>query len=155
MLQSYQLPIKGTFYYAAEIAFDENLLTNTTALQLIAEPDNGYDRRALQIFLPITKDSSNNRIPSIEALNADTPGLLLGYVPRQLSPIISRQLKSSCTYSLQVVHKARLGKRIEIECLLEMHLPWFTALKLRLLVIWVQQLNRLKKVQRYLSQKND
>ncbi len=66
MLQSYQLPIKGTFYYAAEIAFDENLLTSNTALQLLPEPDNGYDRYALQIFLPTMQDSSNNRVPSIE-----------------------------------------------------------------------------------------
>jgi hypothetical protein len=155
MLQSYQLPIKGTFYYAAEIAFDENLLTNNSVLQLRAEPDNGYDRHALQIFLPTTQDSSSNRVPSSEALNRDNPGLLLGYVPRQLSPIISRQLNSSCTYSLQVIHKARLGKRIEIECLLEMHLPWFTALNLRLLIIWVEQLKRLKRVRRYLTQKNE
>ncbi len=155
MLQSYQLPIKGTFYYAAEIAFDENLLTNNSVLQLLAEPDNGYDRHALQIFLPTTQDSSSNRVPSIEALNTDNPGLLLGYVPRQLSTIISRQLNSSCTYSLQVIHKARLGKRIEIECLLEMQLSWFTALNLRLRIIWVQQLNRLKRVQRYLTQANE
>lgn len=155
MLQSYQLPIKGTFYYAAEIAFDENLLTNNSVLQLLAEPDNGYDCHALQIFLPTTQDSSSNRVPSGEALNVDTPGLLLGYVPRQLSPIISRQLKMSCTYSLQVIHRARLGKRIEIECLLKMHLPWFTALNLRLLIIWVEQLKRLKRVRRYLTQKNE
>lgn len=154
MLQNYQFPIKGTFYYAAEIAFDENLLTNNTALKLVAEPDNAYDRHALQIFLPTTQDSANNA-PSIDALNTDTPGLLLGYVPRQLSPIISRQLKVPFTYSLQVIHRARLGKRIEIECLLETHLPWFTALNMRLLTIWVQQLKRLKKVQHYLTQTNE
>ncbi|WP_019555720.1 HIRAN domain-containing protein [Thiomicrorhabdus arctica] len=137
MLQRYRLPIKGTFYYAAEIAFDENRLTLNTVLRLIAEPDNEYDHHALQIVLPIIQDSSNQEMPSMESLNPHTPGLLLGYVPRQLSSILSHQLKSSCTYSLQVIHRAKLGKRIEIECLLEMHLPWFTALKFRLLILWV------------------
>lgn len=155
MLRSYQLPVKGTFYYAAEIAFDENLLSNNTALQLFAESDNAYDRYALQIFLPTSQDASNNRVSSIGALNTNTPGLLLGYVPRQLTRIISHQLKSPCTYSLQVIHRAKLGNRIEIECLLEMHLPWFTALNLRLLTIWVQQLKRLKRLQRYLTQANE
>jgi hypothetical protein len=93
MLQSYQLPIKGTFYYAAEIAFDENLLTSNTALQLLPEPDNGYDRYALQIFLPTMQDSSNNRVPSIEVLNADNPGLLLGYVPKTTLPHYQSPIK--------------------------------------------------------------
>lgn len=154
MVQSYQLPIKGTFYYAAEIAFNENRLTHNTELHLTAEPDNDYDRHALQIFLPTIAESSNNRASGIDVLNRDTPGLLLGYIPRQLSPIISRQLKSPCTYSLQVIHRAKLGKRIEIECLLKMHLPWFTALNLRILTIWVQQLKQLKRLQRYLTQSN-
>ena len=145
MLQSYQIPIKGTFYYAAEMAVDENLIDDKTILELRPEPENNYDGYALQIFLPTTQNPSN----------PGKSGLLLGYVPRQLSPIISRQLKSHCPYSLQVIHRAKLGKRIEIECLLNMQLPWFTALNLLLLTIWVQQLKQFKRLQRYLTHTNE
>ncbi len=155
MLQSYQLPIKGTFYYAADIAFDEDLLTNNTALQLRVEPGNAYDRHALQIFLPTPPILLDNSPPTIGVLNTDNPGLLLGYVPRQLSPIICRRLESPYKYSLQVIHSAKLGKRIEIECLLKIQLPWFSALNLRLLTIWVQQLKQLKRLQRYLTPKHE
>jgi hypothetical protein len=150
MYKSYQFPIKGTFYYAAAIVIDESLMTNNTLFELQAEPGNAYDQYAVQIFLRPPQAVSANTLLIPNDSNPNYPGLLLGYVPRQLAPLISQPLKSHAQYSLQVIHKAKMGRHIEMDCLLRVQLPWFTALNLRLLTLWVQQLNHFKKLRRYL-----
>ncbi len=151
MLKSYPFPIKGTFYYAASIAIEESLITKHALFELQAEPDNAYDCHALQIFLrpPKTGSVKTNPIPATS--NESAPGLLLGYVPRQLAPIISKQLHTHKEYNLQVIHRVKMGKFIEIDCLLEIQLPWLSALNLRLLAFWVQQLNHFRRLRHYLD----
>ncbi len=160
-MQGYSFPIKGTFYYAADLVLDEDLLSLTTPLKLQAEPDNPYDHHALQIFLPTrfkSKVADLNSVGTAFQENLGRPGplkagLLLGYVPRSLASALSQPLRRSSAYRLTVTRAARLGKRIEIECLLEIKLPWYRALNLRLLCLWIEQRERLNRVKRYLIQR--
>lgn len=48
------LPVKGSFYYDAELADAAGWLIIGRSLTLRCEPDNPYDTEAVQIFLPLT-----------------------------------------------------------------------------------------------------
>ncbi len=153
MHRQIKFPIKGTFYYAAELAMEQDLIDPETRLMFIAEPDNCYDQYAIQIWLPSQADTSITTNSSADA-STDThakPGYLLGYVPRTMSKQLSRilqaqpSLEAEPTLDLKVVHRARMGKRIEIDCLLSLEqslLPYLYLASLSMLSIQLHNLKR-------------
>ncbi|WP_321326586.1 HIRAN domain-containing protein [Thiomicrorhabdus sp.] len=117
MKRAIQLPIKGTFYYSAFFAMQDDLISTNTELTFKLEPDNIHDMNAIQIWLP----SSNQP----EAL-----GLLLGYVPKSLSKKISGLLSNHLVTNIYIVHIAQQGKHIEIDCQITIDQAWLPYFRL-------------------------
>lgn len=135
MKRTIQLPIKGTFYYSAFLAMQDELLNNGTALILIPEPENTYDRYALQIWLPISQNINNQEQPGMfksELLEPGLlePGLLLGYVPKSLSKNFHTLYTNNQLTDLHIIHAAQQGKRIEIDCQITIYQAWLPYLSL-------------------------
>ncbi len=134
MIKTIPFPIKGTFYYAAELALETECLTLNTPLILKPEPDNPYDPNALQIYSPVCPPSETKA------------QLLLGYVPRALAKQLAPSIKAGIPYQLSISHFAQKGKQIEIDCQLQLHLSWFLTLKVQLICFWLKQQQALKKL---------
>ncbi|MDX1352558.1 MAG: HIRAN domain-containing protein, partial [Thiomicrorhabdus sp.] len=127
--------IKGTFYYSAFEAMQENLIATNTSLILKPEPDNIHDKYAMQIWLP-THNSTEEF------------ALLLGYVPRQLSKKLNHLYSQQRLSDLHIIHKAQQGKRIEIDCQITINQAWQDYLILFMQSQWIttwHKLNRLTK----------
>ncbi|GAB6070783.1 hypothetical protein JCM30760_18800 [Thiomicrorhabdus hydrogeniphila] len=118
MQRTITLPIKGTFYYSAYDAMQEGLLTKNTILSLKPEPDNGFDKNAMQIWLPVNSDKTYDKT------HANQLGLLLGYVPKSLSAKISHLYSHHLISEIHIVHYAQLGKRIEIDYQILINQAW-------------------------------
>ncbi|MCF6254499.1 MAG: HIRAN domain-containing protein [Thiomicrorhabdus sp.] len=135
MLNTIQFPVKGTYYYAADLALESGWLDCNAQLTLIAEPDNPYDKNAIQIWCDHPDENHSSK-------------LLIGYVPRalakQLNPYVLIDLKHSYPLHTQVIHRAKLGKQIEIECQVQLHLSWISAIKVQWLCFWTRLKNRFK-----------
>ena len=153
MFKTVRFPIKGTYYYAADLAMESDLIQQDTVLTLKQEPENAYDRHAIQIWLPTDFQPSSNLPPPLSppsnnpshiALNP-YPGLLLGYVPRLLAPTIGQYFENFSTLNTQVIHKAKLGKMIEIDCQIELQVNWIQNTQLQLTAFWVRQFYRMQK----------
>lgn len=158
MFKIIHFPIKGTYYYAAELAIENALIQPNTQLKLKPEPDNPYDKHAVQIWLPThsQKVTDPNPFCPIPQLDTSDPviqttqsaltGLLLGYVPRQLAPFIEEHLNNQSTLNPQVIHKASLGKTIEIDCAVKLKLTRTQSLKLFITSLWVKSIHAIQKL---------
>jgi len=137
MLYTVQFPIKGTYYYAAELALESDWIVQKTRLILKAEPDNPYDKHAIQIWCAHPDKNSSSE-------------LLIGYVPRalakQLRPYLEIAQKQNALFHAQVIHKAKIGKQIEIDCQLQLSFSWLNKLKIQWLCFWIKQQQVLKKL---------
>jgi hypothetical protein len=135
MLNTIQFPIKGTYYYAADLALESNWIDHNAQLTLIAEPDNPYDKNAIQVWCDNPDKNQTNK-------------LLLGYVPRalakQLSPYLKIYLKNSYPLHTQVIHRAKSGKSIEIDCQIQLNLSWLRAIKIQWLCFWIRLKSQFK-----------
>lgn len=125
MLRHYQYPIKGTFYYSAELAWHQQLLTPNTRLKLIAEPDNIYDANAIQIWLA---DDS----------------YLLGYVPRQLARLWHPILNHSNSRQTQLTLVVAKGKRLRLECETQLEVTFWQHPLFLLWSLWEKHHYRLR-----------
>ncbi len=132
MTKTIQFPIKGTFYYAADLAIEAQCLTLKTRLTFKREPDNIYDAHAIQIW-------SNH-----SAQKDAAPQLLLGYVPRALAKQLSPAMQAGIQYSPCVIHVAQKGKQIEIDCQVQVNFSWFITLKVQLICFWIKQQQTFK-----------
>lgn len=130
-----KFPIKGTYYYSAADALKLDCLNLNSQLSLIAEPDNYYDKFAIQIWLKIPQNQSN--------------GYLLGYIPKVMSKRLSLYLKHAPA-ELQITHLAQRGKHIEIDCYLTIEEKLMPYLTLRFLGIWSLTLAKGKRIRRRL-----
>ena len=150
MVRSLHFPIKGTYYYAANLAIECDLIHKGTALCFKAEPENAYDAHAVQIWLATDQADEQAQDqtlpPKAPSPNTEpfTTGLLLGYVPRQLAPLIGQQLKNGYALTPQVIHRANRGKIIEIECCVQLHLGWLQNLQIQLLSLWIRRLHKIR-----------
>ncbi len=100
MTKIFYFPIKGTFYYDANLAFKTGELRLNTSLKLQAEPNNIYDPYAIQIWL---KTSSK----------------LLGYIPKPLAKNLTPYIDFSSLHLSSVKKKGQylsLTAEIEINC---------------------------------------
>ena len=129
MFNTIQFPIKGTYYYAADLALESDWINPHTQLILKAESDNPYDKNAIQIWC------GHPNKPSSE--------LLIGYVPRalakQLAPYLKRVHKQNNPLHAQVIHRAKLGKQIEIDCQIQLSFSWLNQLKVQWICFWIRQ----------------
>lgn len=153
MFKTIHFPIKGTFYYAAELAIENDLLPTNTPLMFKAEPDNSYDVNAIQIWRPTQSALNPHGGKSSNESDEKNSGLLLGYVPRQLAPILTPYLTSHYPLNPYVIRKAKKGKLIEIDCAVQLHLSWQQSLKVSLIHFWLIQQQFFKKLRSFLSTK--
>lgn len=133
MKHRYRFPIKGSYYYSADQAFEQQLLQIGKTLRLRAEPDNPYDYHALQIWTGTIKDSNEND---------DFYGYLIGYVPRQLAKRWHSIINDSTTLTLTRANAK--GKLLRLECEIELSLNWLQHLQLISLALWLRQQYALK-----------
>lgn len=126
-------PIKGTFYYSAFLAMQDNLITKNTPLAFELEPDNIFDPYAIQIWLPV--------IDSPEEL-----GLLLGYVPKSLSKKIHRLFTHNLITHIHIIHSAQQGKLIEIDCQITIDQAWQHYWRLLIQSQWVAKWHKLNRL---------
>lgn len=144
MKRRIQFPVKGSFYYSADMAMDLSLLKPDEPLKFQLEPDNIYDKNAVQIWLPKSVQACFEDNKDIEdALISN--GLLLGYVPRTLAPKMVFYVKHQGPLEVTVRHCARLGKQIEIDCQVTINQAWLHYLNLMIHAAIVNQLYRLKR----------
>ncbi|WP_040727969.1 HIRAN domain-containing protein [Thiomicrorhabdus sp. Kp2] len=134
-------PIKGTFYYSAFLAMQENLISKNTPLIFKLEPDNRYDKNAIQIWLPTTDSSSEL-------------GLLLGYVPRSLSKKLNFLFSHNLITDIHVIHCAQQGKLIEVDCQITVNQAWQHYLLLVIQSQWITKWHKLNRLTQRLFGKN-
>lgn len=142
MIKKYRFMIKGSFYYAAQLAMEQHRLTPNTTLTLKTEPDNAFDPYAVQIWLP--------------SHQANLPGLLIGYVPRQLARVIHSTLAMSefaqqkthaaPAYRLMLIAPVRTAPRLQLECQLSFDQAWLRAFKMLLWCFLLRQQNRIQRL---------
>ena len=130
-----RFPVKGTFYYAATEAYNLELLQEGQLLTLKTEPENSYDRHAIQVWLPSTDEKH---------------GYLLGYVPRVMSRSLNWQLQHQIIHNLAIIHCKRHGQYLEIDCILQLELAIVDFIFLQLSSSWSLQVARFKRMQRRL-----
>lgn len=113
--KTFTLPIKGSYYYSAELADKIGLLQPGSILQLIAEPNNEQDKNAIQLWL------------------MHFPSLLLGYIPRRKARFIGFLLQRQLIQQPIMLHKITYhDDRLKLQFQLHYNLPW----KLRL-IYWL------------------
>lgn len=136
MLRQYRFPIKGSYYYSAELAFNQKLLPTGQSLTLIAEPDNDYDTHAIQIWLQT--DLQKGHLHSVEQ-----SGYLIGYVPRQLAKLWFPLFQHQPLYQLTLTKSIAKGKLLRLECTIELNLNLLQHLKCLLWSFWLRQQHNL------------
>ncbi|BCN93895.1 hypothetical protein THMIRHAM_16800 [Thiomicrorhabdus immobilis] len=136
-----QFPIKGTFYYAADMAIELSLLAIDETLRFQLEPENPYDENAVQIWLPKAVHAYIKNHSKQEM----THGLLLGYVPRSLAPKIASHVQHPESLDLRIKHYAKHGKQIEIDCLVTIDQAWLNYLSLLIHSKFISQIERFKR----------
>ena len=115
MAQLYRFPIKGSYYYAAQEAFKQQLLTVGATLYIQPEPDNTHDSNALQIWTQPNKQ-----------------GYLIGYIPRQLAkhwqPLFAQTSGKKNHLSVRLTRSLAKGKQLRLECEVQLTLSWLQRL---------------------------
>jgi|GEM_PF-2960218 len=135
MTHRYRFPVKGTYYYSADIAFKQQLLTVGRTLYLHREPDNTHDSHALQIWT-----------------HPNAQGYLIGYVPRQLAkqwqPLFALQDQAfkpqNIALPVQLSLALAKGKRVRLECEIALSFGWLKHLQLLSWTHWLRQQNAVK-----------
>jgi len=139
MQRAITLPIKGTFYYSAYAAMQGGLLSKNTTLSFIPEPDNIFDKHAIQVWLPVNSNKTNDKT------DLNQQGLLLGYVPKSLSAKISHLHTHHLISDIHIVHCAQQGKRIEVDYRIRVNLTWLPYLWLFIQSQLIAKLYMLKR----------
>lgn len=115
------LPIKGSFYYDAELAEAAGWLMIGSELQLRCEPDNPYDSQAIQIYLPLAHRSQ----PA-----------LIGYIPyshsRALTWLLKNSLRSACL-EVKLFNGYRQYQRLHLYICIQARLTLWQRLRLSML----------------------
>ncbi|WP_160326783.1 HIRAN domain-containing protein [Thiomicrospira sp. WB1] len=100
-------PVRGTVFYQAQRAWEAGWLPPEVPLLLIREPTNAYDPHAVQVWLL-------------------RPRVLLGYVPRELAPVVGWQLRHHQIQTCQLDHTLGLT-RPGLRCRLQTNDSWQTT----------------------------
>lgn len=139
MSHRYRFPIKGSYYYSADQAFKQELLTVGSTLYLHPEPDNEHDCHALQVWT-----------------HPNAQGYLIGYVPRQLAkqwhPILADTNQNSNRHAnfhngslpIQLCVALARGKQMRLECQIQLNITWLKHLQTLSWSHWLRQQQTLK-----------
>lgn len=111
MLKCEELPVKGVYYYSASQANENHQLFPSQALTLMAEPDNAFDRFAVQVWL---------NPPNI---------LLLGYVPRTHSQKIAYLLARNKIRRVTLSRAQEYYQRLWLDMSIEYEFSWRTRIQ--------------------------
>jgi len=150
MERTLQFPIKGTFYYSADMALDLSLIAPDSPLCFQLEPDNQYDKNAIQIWLPKSIQACfENRTDDVIS-----HGLLLGYVPRSLAAKLVPYIQNKAVTALTARHYAKIGKQIEIDCQVTINQAWLAYLQLLIHTKIIISLHRFKRLKDRLLNKH-
>lgn len=144
-----QFPIKGSFYYSSNLAYDLDLLKPMTRLVLKAEPDNVYDLFARQVWLPTPLKPAQQ----IQQNNENTEGYLLGYIPKVMTARLDELLKTHEIKSLKLHSCTRHGQYIELIATLELELSLMNFITLKFLALWSLEIAKFKTLRRRLFRK--
>lgn len=106
--------VKGTYYYSADQCESQGKLWAGKPLELRAEPDNEYDKFAVQVWLPKT-DSQR--------------AYLLGYLPRKHSQRLSTYLQRGWILNSKIDTAYRQFGRFYLYLELEIHANRWQRLK--------------------------
>ena len=104
------VPIKGLHYYYAKDLWQAELLTESSSLKLQPEPDNPYDRYAVQVYL-----STDDQTKTTSVL----PSNLLGYLPRQNAPWSHYLLTHHQTITVKI-HQTKLSNHLPNVIMIEL-----------------------------------
>ena len=129
-LRTLHFPIKGCYFYSAQLAYEQNRLFPGQPLTLRPEPTNPYDRYAIQIW-------------------CDHPQhpLMLGYVPRTMSQSLSQRLERiNPHYNIELKQCRQFGNGVEITVQLELEMTWLPYLFMATSALIARQLQRLKRL---------
>ena len=137
MQRELNFPIKGTFYYSADLAIEMGLLKEHSILHFVLEPDNIHDIYAMQIWLDIQHSG-----------NLKSKEYLIGYVPKILSKPLNKLLESYEVTGLKVSHLAKHDQFIEVDCKLIIQQPLIKYIYLLSLAKLSQQSQFLKRLRR-------
>ena len=127
MLRLYRFPIKGSYYYSADLAYQQDLLKVGNLLYLVPEPDNAHDSHALQIW------SSTN----------PEQGYLIGYVPRQLAYLWQPMFPLNPNYPVTLSRSLAKGKQLRLECDIALNVHWLKHLHILSWSLWLRQQHTL------------
>lgn len=124
MKTTLRFPIKGLFYYSAEQLFDLHLISEGRHLQLVLEPENRFDKNAIQVWLKLPKEE-----------------FIVGYIPRQLAKIFCQQLSGEQIIALsnRISWHLHKGKLMEIELRIETELSWDASIRATMFAIWLRK----------------
>ena len=116
------VPIKGLHYYYAKDLWQAGLLTESSLLKLEPEPDNPYDRYAVQVYLATDLKTTENttEIATEKPTKQPTPATnLLGYLPRQNAPW-SHYLLTHHQIITVKIHQTKLSNHLPNVILIEL-----------------------------------
>ncbi len=107
---SWVLPVKGVYFYETDAVENHGLLTTGAAVTLKPDPDNEFDRHAVQIWL--------NGSPC-----------LLGYIPRSHSRRIAWLLQHAQLNTAEIESAYRQYHRLYIYVRLRFDVRWWQAVQ--------------------------
>ena len=107
---SWVLPVKGVYFYETDAVENHGLLTPGAIVTLKPEPENEFDRHAVQIWL--------NSSPC-----------LLGYIPRSHSRRIAWLLQHAQLKSAEIESAYRQYHRLYIYVRLRFDVRWWQAVQ--------------------------
>ncbi len=120
---SWVLPIKGVYFYETDAVENHGLLTPGAAVTLKPEPDNEFDRHAVQIWL-----SSSPTPPPFSPFSPYS-SCLLGYIPRTHSRRIAWLLQHAQLKTAEIESAYRQYHRLYIYVRLGFNVRWWQAVQ--------------------------
>jgi hypothetical protein len=118
---SWVLPVKGVYFYETNAVENHGLLTPGAAVTLKPEPDNEFDRHAVQIWLNDSPNSPPHTFPSSPCL--------LGYIPRSHSRRIAWLLQHAQLNTAEIESAYRQYHRLYIYVRLRFDVRWWQAVQ--------------------------
>jgi hypothetical protein len=115
------LPVKGVYFYETDAVENHGLLTPGAALILKPEPENEFDRHAVQIWL--------NGFPNSLPHSSPHSPCLLGYIPRSHSRRIAWLLQHAQLKTAEIESAYRQYHRLYIYVRLRFDVRWWQAVQ--------------------------
>ncbi|MGE4501206.1 MAG: HIRAN domain-containing protein [Hydrogenovibrio sp.] len=120
---SWVLPVKGVYFYETDAVENHGLLAPGAVVTLKPEPDNEFDRHAVQIWL-----SGSPNSPPFSPFSPYS-SCLLGYIPRTHSRRIAWLLQHAQLKTAEIESVYRQYHRLYIYVRLGFNVRWWQAIQ--------------------------